>query len=311
MKRKFFAYLVTLPRWFGLPAAVCAVLLGVALGGHWGWLTAMVTLSAIFQMAYAHTFNALLDYSWTGLDRGAKEERSQGKPYTFGQQVIADGILTPREVFAAGLAYLAISAGFAAVVSWKVSPIIWAIWVPLALCTFLYSYGKLHYFCEAALGLGFGPLAVMLGASAAHHPDFKDAFLAGLPFALLFGYAAEIADQWLDAEPNIPKGLKNIGALLYRKDPRDRYLAPVLGLFFSLAYICQLGLVLSHVLEAETCLSLWALPFFVLCLSTISHDLGVTQCTARSSLGKVGIFMGLGGIFIFMTLLLVGQIVGG
>ncbi|TET17994.1 MAG: hypothetical protein E3J81_01045, partial [Dehalococcoidia bacterium] len=77
---------IGLGRFFALPIVVCSVLLGVALGGHWSWLSAMVALGAIFQMAYAHSFNTLLDFEWTGFDRGAEEERSKGKVYTHGQQ---------------------------------------------------------------------------------------------------------------------------------------------------------------------------------------------------------------------------------
>jgi len=64
MKDKILTH-IGLGRFFALPVAVCAVLLGVSLGGHWSWLSAMVCLGAVFQMAFAHSFNTLLDYSWT------------------------------------------------------------------------------------------------------------------------------------------------------------------------------------------------------------------------------------------------------
>jgi len=35
---------IGLGRLFAAPACICAVLLGVALGGHWSWLSAMVVL---------------------------------------------------------------------------------------------------------------------------------------------------------------------------------------------------------------------------------------------------------------------------
>ncbi len=193
---------IGLGRFFALPAVVCAVLLGIALSGHWSWLSLMVALGAIFLMAYSHSFNTLLDYSWTGFDKGTEEERSKGKVYTKGQQAIAAGIMTPKKVLVNGLVYLAISAIFIGIVAWKVSPVIWAIWAVAALCTFWYSWGKLHWNCELALGTGFGPLAVMLGMASQPNPAFLTAFLAGIPFLILWGYGAETIDQWTDAEPN-------------------------------------------------------------------------------------------------------------
>ncbi|GAI58046.1 unnamed protein product, partial [marine sediment metagenome] len=121
MRDKIIAH-IGLGRFFALPAVVCAVLLGVALGGHWSWLSIMVALAAIFMMAYSHSLNTLLDYSWTGLDKGREEERSRGKIYTKGQQAIAAGKLTSKEVLINGLVYLAISAIFVGIVAWRVSP---------------------------------------------------------------------------------------------------------------------------------------------------------------------------------------------
>ncbi|GAJ00021.1 unnamed protein product, partial [marine sediment metagenome] len=123
--------------------------------------------------------------------------------------------MTTKEVLVNGLVYLAISAMFIGVVAWKVSAIIWAIWGATALCTFWYSWGKLHWNCELALGTGFGPFAVMLGMASQPNPDFLIAFLAGIPFLILWGYAAETIDQWTDAEPNWPRGLRNFGALVW------------------------------------------------------------------------------------------------
>jgi len=136
-----------------LPCVVCAVLLGCSLGGSLSWLSVIVVLAAIFQMAYSHSFNTLLDYSWTGFDKGVEDERSKGKVYTKGQQAIAAGKLSPKGVLANGLVYLAISAIFIGIVAWQVSPVIWIIWGITALCTFWYSWGKLYYNCEIALGM--------------------------------------------------------------------------------------------------------------------------------------------------------------
>ncbi len=285
-----------LGRFFALPAAVCAVLLGIALGGHWSWLSVMVVLGAIFQMAYAHSFNTLLDYSWTGFDKGTEEERSKGKVYTRAQQPIAAGILTPKEVLANGLVYLAISAIFIGIVAWQISPIIWAIWVVTALCTFWYSWGKLHWNCELALGTGFGPLAVMLGMASQPNPDFLVAFLAGIPFLILWGYGAETIDQWTDAEPNWPRGLKNMGALVWKNNIS---ISMFVAWLVCVTFFSQLFLIAGGVLAPLTALSLSSFIPFSFCFLYLEKNL------------KVGVWWGLGAIFLHMLLLTIGQIIGG
>jgi len=285
-----------LGRFFALPVAVGSVLLGIALGGHWSWLSVMVCLGATFQMAYAHSFNTLLDYSWTGFDAGTEKERSKGKVYTHGQQAIAAGVMSPKEVLANGLAYLAISAVFIGIVAWKVSPVIWAIWAVTALMTFWYSWGKLHYQCEMALGLGFGPLAVMLGMASQPNPDFLLAFLAGIPILILFGYGAETMDQYSDAEPNWPRGLRNFGALVWRNNVS---ITTFIVWLLCATFLSQLFLIAAGVLRPLTALTLITLIPFSFCLIFLEKK------------PKVGIIWGLGGIYLYGLLLTVGQIIGG
>jgi len=296
MKRVSLKIHIGLGRFFALPACACAVLLGIALGGHWSWISAMVVLGAIFQMAYSHSFNTLLDYSWTGFDKGTEEERSKGKVYTKGQQAIAAGQLSARGVLVNGLVYLAISAIFIGIVAWKVSPIIWVIWGLTALVTFWYSWGKLHWNCELALGIGFGPLAVMLGMASQPNPNFLVAFLAGIPFLILWGYGAETIDQWTDAEPNWPRGLRNFGALLWKNN-----ISVVMFLVWllTITFLSQLFLTVGGILAPLTALSVISFIPFSFCLLYLEKDL------------KVGVLWGLGGILLHMILLVLGQTLGG
>jgi len=287
---------IGLGRFFALPCAVCSVLLGVALGGHWTWLSAMVVFGAIFQMAYSHSFNTLLDYSWTGFDKGTEEERSKGKVYTKGQQAIAAGKLSPRGVLINGLVYLAISAVFIGIVAWKVSALIWAVWGAGALCTFWYSWGKLHYQCELALGIGFGPLACMMGMASQPNPDFLLAFLASMPFLILWGYGAESLDQYVDADVNWARGLRNFGALLWKNNVS---MTAFFCWLLSLTFLSQLFLIIGGVLAPLTGIALATFIPFSFCLLYIEKD------------QKKGIIWGLGGIFLYSALLVVGQIIGG
>lgn len=286
---------IGLGRFFALPICVCSVLLGVALSGHWSWLSAMVCLGAIFQMGFAHSFNTLLDYSWTKFDQGTEGERSRGKVYTHGQQVIAAGIMTPKVVLINGLVYLAISAVFMGIVAWKVSPIIWAIWAVMALMTFWYSYGKLHYQCEMALGIGFGPLAVVLGMASQPNPDFLLAFLAGIPILILFGYGAETMDQYSDAKPNWPRGLRNFGALVWRNNVS---ISTFIVWLLCATFLSQLFLIAAGVLHPLTALTLITLIPFSFCLLFLEMK------------PKVGIIWGLGGIYLYCLLLVLGEALG-
>lgn len=292
MKEKIKTH-IGLGRFFALPACVCAVLLGIALGGNWSWLSAMVILGAVFQMAYAHSFNTLLDYSWTGLDKGTEEERSKGKVYTKGQQPIAAGLMSPKQVLINGLVYLAISAVFIGIVAWNVSPVIWAIWGVTTLCTFWYSWGKLHWNCELALGTGFGPLAVMLGMASQPDPEFLVAFLAGIPFLIVWGYGAETIDQWTDAEPNWPRGLRNLGALLWKNNAS---ISMFVVWVVCATFLSQLFLVVGGILAPLTALSLISFIPFSFCLLYLERD------------PKKGILWGLGAIYFYMLMLVVGEI---
>lgn len=286
---------IGLGRFFALPACACAVLLGVALGGHWSWLSVMVVLAAVFEMGYSHSLNTLLDYSWTGFDKGVEEERSKGKIYTKGQQALAAGKLSSRGVLINGLVYLAISAAFIGIVAWKVSPIIWALWGVGALITFWYSWGKLHYCCELALGIGFGPIACMMGMASQPNPDFLLAFLAGIPFLILWGYAAETIDQWTDAEPNWPRGLRNFGALLWKNNIS---VAMFLAWLVGITFLSQLFLIAGGILAPLTAISLISFIPFSFCLLYLEKDL------------KVGVLWGLIAIFLHMILFTCGQIIG-
>jgi hypothetical protein len=287
---------IGLGRFFALPIVICSVLLGVAMGGTWSWLTVMVVLAAIFEMAYSHSFNTLLDYCWTGFDKGEEEERSRGKIYTQGQQAIASGQLTTREVLINGLVYLAISAIFTGIVSVNTTPIIWAIWGASALCTFWYSWGKLHYQCELALGVGFGPLAVMLGMASQPNPDYLSAFLASIPFLLIWGYAAETIDQYIDAEPNWSRGLRNFGALLWRYEvSASTFITWILCITFAAQFV----LIASGILVPQTALSLITFIPFSFCILYLDNHL------------RAGVMWGLGGIFLYMALVVIGQVIGG
>ncbi len=206
------------------------------------------------------------------------------------------GILSSRAVLINALLWYCASAIFVGIIAWKTSPIIWAIWGAVALCTFWYSWGKLHYQCELALGFGFGPLAVMLGMATQPNPDFLRAFLAGLPFLVLWGWAAEFVDQATDAEPNWPRGLRNLGAIAWRTGVSIPMMTAWL---FAVSYLVQFALVMLDVIPAMSLLSLFAIPFMAY---------GVVLYGETDKFRKVGVLLLLSAILLHMIAFVVGLV---
>lgn len=296
MKGKIGAHLFTLPRWFALPAAACAVALGCILGGVPGWLIAVAIVCGAFLMAGAHSFNSFLDKEWTHFDEGLVGERSKEKVYTEGQNVIMAGLVSSREVLINALSWYVLSAGVAVVISIYGSPWVWLPWTLTALCTFFYSWGKMHYLCETALGLGFGSFAVMLGICGSPKPDLLIAFLAGLPFLVLWGFMAEFVDQATDAEPNWGKGLRNLGSLAWKNNVSVPLFT---GFLLAMAYLVQIALIAGGTLVPMTALSLVAFPLLAYGLLIMGNDFN-----------KKGIVILLLAIFVHMIAFTVGQAVG-
>lgn len=295
MKDKILTHL-GLGRFFALPCAVCSVLLGVALGGHWSWVSAMVALAAVFEMGYSHSFNTLLDYSWTGFDKGTEEERSKGKVYTHGQQAIATGKMKPKGVLINGLAYLAISAVFTGIVAWKASPIIWLFWFLGALVTFWYSQAKKYWHPELALGVGFAIISCMMGMATQPNPDYLLATLASIPFFIMFSVVCEGLDQWVDASVNWPRGGRSLGMLVWRMEGS---IVTYASWWIVIAYIAQLFLVQADILRPLTALSLVATVPLAFAIAMIEK------------LPDKAIVVGLFGVFVFHILIVIGQIIGG
>jgi 1,4-dihydroxy-2-naphthoate octaprenyltransferase len=215
-QQRIWAYSFILPRWFAVPAAVASVALGGVLTGQPPGVIALSSLAGALLMAYAHTWNSFHDWA-SGFDQGPETERSHEKPYTGGQNLIARGVVSLGETYRVAVFYLGISAAITVLLALATTPWVWLPWLMVALCAPLYSWGKRTYTCELWLALGFGPLAVMFGAAVGPGPEMLRAFLAGIPFGLVFGYMAEVVDQYLDADVNVPKGLRNLGALCWRK----------------------------------------------------------------------------------------------
>lgn len=254
---RWYIYAVCLPRWFGLPGAVASVALGGVLTGQSPGIIALACLAGALMMAYSHAWNSFHDWQ-SGLDQGSEAERSHSKPYTSGQNIIAQGLITVKESLWVSLAYLGLSAVVTVFLATLTTPWVWLPWSLVAACAPLYSWGKFTYSCETVLALGFGPFAVMFGAAVGPGPEMARAFLAGIPFGLVFGFMAETVDQYMDADVNVPKGLRNLGALCWR---RGWGLGWMLGLMTVVTMVVHVGLVGVSVLSPITVFTLPLLLF--------------------------------------------------
>lgn len=280
----------TLPRWFALPVSTSAIVLGGLVSGASACQLAAAAAIGACLMAWAHTMNTWADWVLTGFDKGESSERSRPKPYTAGQNVIAEG-WKPVHVLAVGLFWLWLGLFGAAVLSVSVGLLVMLPVLVSVPITFLYSYGKRFYLCEVALGLAFGPVAAMLGAAVADDPRLWQAFLAGIPIGVMFGFAAEAYDQWYDAEHNWERGLRNIGAWTWKVGGDIRWVVWALG---GLALIAMTALVAAGVLQKAVLLAAvaWA-------------PLALMWLWERES--KRAIAAGLAAVFLFSVLMVVGE----
>ena len=288
MKAKLKAHLWTLPRWFAIISAVSAIVLGGIISGALIVPIILASISGLLLMASGHSFNTFLDYEWTKLDRGEPDERSRPKEYTGGQQPIGTGVLSAKEVLANALGWLVLSV----VPAVFLPHIVWLPWTLGALVTFWYSWAKLHWHPEVALGIGFATFGVWLGMAASGHIDFWLGFLVSLPFLVLWGGLAEIIDQWIDWEPNWPKGARSTGMLLGKLGIPLRWIIPW-GM--SIVYLLQIFLISVGLLAPWTGLAFLAVIPISACAMLIDSDL------------KKGVLWGLLGIFLYQVLLVMGQ----
>lgn len=289
LRQRLWAYSFSLPRWFALPGVVASVALGGVLTGQSPGIIALACLAGALMMAYAHSYNSWADWR-SGLDQGSESERSHEKPYTGGQNVIAQGLLSLKEVGIGTQVYLVLSVLATAALAGYTTPWVFLPWGLVAACAPLYSWGKFNFTCELWLALGFGPFAVMFGAAVAPGPEMAHAFLAGIPFGIVFGYQAELVDQFLDADVNVPKGLRNLGALCWQKGWGLRWL---LGLMMLVTMGVHTALVGMSILSPMTVFTLPILAF----ISALSPWYEKKQ--------KVGIMVGLALVMAYPLAILV------
>jgi len=299
MKQKLKAHLWTSGRFFATPFFGSSLVLGAILAGSSFtnpnlWLG---LIAGLLVMAGGHSFNSYLDYAWTGLDKGETEERSAEKGYTGGQSLIATGILSLKEVLINALSwyalalipiiYLAINVGW---------PIV-LVAVLGMLITFWYAKGKFNWTHELSLGVGVGPLAVLMGMFAVTpNADWVVGLVVSFPFAILLCFAGLALDEWPDAEANLKKGVKSIA---YKVWEYGVDLGTYIMLWLLLMYAYQVFLISIGILAPLTGLTFICFPAFMALIVMMKGDF-------EKFAGKIVLVAAF-----YPILLVVGQALGG
>jgi 1,4-dihydroxy-2-naphthoate octaprenyltransferase len=293
---KFKAHLWILPRWFAAPFFGSAVLLGALLAGGLTANSWIALLAGLLIMAGGHSFNSYLDYAWTGLDKGPVEERSAQKGYTGGQSLIAKGEVTLRGVLFNAIVWYLLAAAPLLYLALKVSWLILVLGLAGMAITFWYAKAKFNWTHELSLGIGVGPIAVLLGMLATNpHAAWANGLAASVPFMIVLSFAGLALDEWPDAEANLKKGVKSIA---YKVWENGLSLEWYLSSWFLFMFCYQVFLIVVGILAPLTAVSFVSWPFLLAFFVLMKKDF-------KKAAGLIVIFAGL-----YLILLVLGQALG-
>jgi 1,4-dihydroxy-2-naphthoate octaprenyltransferase len=261
MLKKLKAHIWTLPRWFATPLFAAPAILGGLLSGGMTLNSWLGVIGTVLIMAGGHSFNSVLDYAWTGLDKGELKERSAEKDYSGGQSILAARIVSIREVTwnaitwyllaLIPLIYLAINVGW---------PII-VIGLLAMLVTFGYAKSKFNWTHELVLGLGSGPLAVLGGMFATTiSPPWVTGLIVSIPSFIMISFIGLALDEYPDAEANLKKGVKSIAYKVWENRVSLEWYISSWLLFI---YMYQVFLISIGMLEPLSAISFITWPFFM------------------------------------------------
>lgn len=256
-------HLWTLPRWFALPFIGGSSIFGSYLaGGDIGNLnTWLAFLVVAFLMAKGHVTNTVLDYYWTGLDRGETKERSAEKVYCGGQNVIEKGYIGKMGLFLNECLWCILALIPAVYLIVDSTTWILPLFLMGLVVAYWYSWGKFNWTHELSLGVACGPVPLLMGMYAVDpSADVQAGLLVSVPFAIILSFAGLALDEYPDAEANLKKGVKSIAYEVYNANmPLSQYL---MGWFVAL-YAYQVWLISSGYLAQWTALTFLLFPFFM------------------------------------------------
>jgi len=239
---------------FAAPWILVNTLLGVKLAGF-DFKTWMLSFVIVFSaLLGSHYLNAWRDYV-LGFDH--LENGSKVKPYTAASQVLPQGWLTLKEVKLSTFAFFALSI---------VIFILYAPKRPDTITLFLLGIFVAVTYTDFFKPRGFGEIGLFLGhgfgastfAYSLVRPITAEALAAGTLLGLLAGVVYTV-DQWMDAETDFAKRVKNYAYLIAKAEMR-------LSTFFYFAVTAvvtiHLAFVLMGILRASTLKALLLMPLF-------------------------------------------------
>jgi len=162
----------------------------------------LTLLGVLCLHAGTNIVNDYFDYR-SGTDRINKNR----SPFNGGSPFVVDGILTPKQIYRAAMAFFAAGAIIGIILALSTSLLI----IPLGVIGIGFGYGytapKVHLAArgigEIAVGLGFGPL-IVAGTYLVMTGELTwSPFIAGLPIGLLIGlvlFINEFPDMDADGE---------------------------------------------------------------------------------------------------------------
>ena len=211
IKSKIKIHLWNLPRWFASPFFAISILLGCLIAGGITFNAWIAVIAGLLIMAGGHSANSLIDYAWTGLDKGEKEDRSAEKSYTGGQNLIENGLVSLKGITINVIVWYVLA----------LIPLIWLsihadariLWLGLVgmMGTVAYGYSKFNWLHETTLGVLVGPICGLLGAFAVNpNPPIVSVILVSIIPAVVLSFAGLALDEFPDAAANLRKGVKSI-----------------------------------------------------------------------------------------------------
>jgi 1,4-dihydroxy-2-naphthoate octaprenyltransferase len=254
-------HLWTLPRWFAAPLFGAPAILGGLLSGGMTPNSWLGVIGTILIMAGGHSFNSFLDYTWTGLDKGKMGERSAEKDYAGGQNIIAAGIVSVREVAFNAIAWYLLALIPLIYLAFHVGWQILLIGVLGMLITFAYAKSKFNWTHEMVLGISSGPLAILGGMFATtSSPNWVTGLVVSVPSLIIISFVGLAIDEWPDAEANLKKGVRSISYKVWEYGVSLEWYVSSWLLFM---YIYQVFLIAIGILKPLSAISLITWPFLI------------------------------------------------
>jgi len=241
-------------RIFAGPWIAVNTLLGVKLAGF-DFKAWMISFAIVFStLLGSHYLNAWRDYI-LGFDH--LENGSKAKPYTAASQVLPRGWLTLKEVELSTFAFFALSVIIFILYAPKRADTIVLFLLGIFVAVAYSDYLKPKGLGEIGLFLGHGFGACTFAYSLVK-PVTIEALAAGTLLGLLAGIIYTV-DQWIDAETDFAKRVKNYAYLITKANMR-------LSTFFYFAITAvvtiHLAFVLMGILRASTLKALLLMPLF-------------------------------------------------